>query len=135
MMTSLRITMLAAIAAGACALFAGCKSDSDTPKYKVVKGQVTGINSETGEVQLTYYDEKLKKDVTGTGKLASDAEILIDGATAKPEDVHKDDRVTVKLRIEKKDNIPQYVATQVDVTRNDSRAVAGSRPATTRAGS
>ena len=63
------------------------------------------------------YSEKKLKEVEIEGTLAPNAEILIDGKTAKLEDVRVDDRVRVTGFIEKDDGQKALIATKVEVTR------------------
>jgi hypothetical protein len=106
----------------------GCREKEETPKYRNLPGRVTAINTSTGEVEMSTYIPKQRKEVTLKGKLAPDAEILIDGSTARFEDVHIDDRVDVEGRLEKHGGEPQLVATKVRVTRGN--AGSSSAPAT-----
>ena len=103
-----------------------CRERDETPKYRKLTGRVTAINLSTGEVEMTTYIAKQKKEIPLKGKLAPDAEILINGSTARLEDVHTDDQVSVEGRLEKHGGEPQLVATKVSVTRGD---VASSAPA------
>ena len=66
-----------------------------------------------------------------TGKLAPDAEILINGSTARLEDVQTEDQVEVTGRVEKRGDEQQLVATKVQITRLDAgtaSAPAASQP-------
>ncbi len=103
--------------AGACSVIGGCGDSSDTPEYAYRKGRVTRINTATGVVEMTTYSDRRKRDVPVSGKLAPDAEILINGATARLEDIQIDELVSVTGRIEKHDGDRQLVATKVEVTR------------------
>lgn len=98
----------------------GCRDRSETPKYRKLTGRVTLINLSTGEVEMSTYIPKLKKEIPLKGKLAPDAEILIDGSTARLEDVRIDDQVAVEGRDEKHGEERQLVATKVVVTRSDA---------------
>lgn len=106
-------------------LAGGCSKESETPKYRELHGRVSGIDSASGIVRMMWFNPKQNKDIELAGKLAPDAEIIINGATARLEDVHVDDKVTVTGREEKRDGERQLVATRVEVTR------AATLPATT----
>ena len=108
----------------------GCRDRSETPKYRKLTGRVTLINLATGEVEMSTYIPKLKKEIPLKGKLAPDAEIIINGSTARLEDVRVDDQVSVEGRDEKHGEERQLVATKVTVTRGDSGSSApASEPA------
>lgn len=114
----------------ACLTVAGCSKDSDEPKYRELKGKVSSIDPTTGQVGMTYYNEKRKTEQALVGKLAPDAEILIDGATATLADVRIDDEVVVTGRVEKRDGEPQLVATQVRIQRREAgTSEAATKPA------
>jgi hypothetical protein len=99
-------------------ILGGCGEDNETPKYRQLDGRVSKIDQATGTVEMNWYNDKMKKEVSITGKLAPDAEILINGMTARLEDVHVDDAVKVTGRIEKAPSGErQVVATKVEVTR------------------
>ncbi len=95
----------------------GCKDDNREPKYKVRDGIVSKIDRETGEVEMRVYVEKLQKELEVSGRLAPNAEILINGETARLEQVNVGDKVTVTAREEKDDNDRKLVAVKVEVTR------------------
>lgn len=95
----------------------GCGGKDDQPEHKSIKGKVSRIDTSNGQVALMWYNPKDKAEREITGTLASDAEILINGKTARLEDVQIDDEVTVTGRREKHDGIPKLVAVKVDIRR------------------
>ena len=99
----------------AMSVVSGCSKDSDRPKYREVAGRITAIDLKTGEVTMTYYNEKHRAYQPLTGRLAPDAEILINGETARLEELQVDDRVTVTGFEDK--NLGQMLARKVDVRR------------------
>jgi hypothetical protein len=112
----------AVVIAGAMLLTSGCRDRDDGPKYHVVKGRVTSINLSSGEVAMKCYIPKQKVERDVTGKLAPEAEILINGSTAQLEDVRVDDQVEVKGYLQKRDDAePLWVATKVEITRADAQ--------------
>lgn len=100
-------------------LAAGCGSGDDRPEaeYDQISGQVTSIDQGSGEVAMTYRSDKHGRDMTIQGKLAPEAEILIDGATARLEDVRVGDSVKVRGRVEKRDGSRNWVALNVEIDR------------------
>lgn len=106
-------------------LAGGCRKEDDTPKYQVIEGRVKSINTQTQEVEMVWYNERKKQEITLQGKLAPDAEIMINGRTARPEDIMIDERVKVTGREEKRDGLRQLVAVKVEVVRAED---AGTQP-------
>jgi hypothetical protein len=96
---------------------AGCGGTDEAPEHKSIKGKVTRIDTSSGQVCLMWYNpkEKAEKEITGT--LSSNAEICINGKTARLEDVMVDDEVTVTGFREKHDGVPRLVAVKVDIRR------------------
>ncbi len=105
-----------------------CRDRDSSPNYHMVKGRVTAINLSSGEVAMNCYVPKQKRYMDVTGKLAPDAEILINSSTARLEDVRVDDQVTVTGYLQKREGgDPLWVATKVQITRSE----AGTQPAAT----
>jgi hypothetical protein len=112
----------------ACVGTTGCGKDADEVKYHERRGTVSAIDPATGIVEMTWHNPKKNVDQQLVGKLASDAEILIDGVTARLDDVRVGDDVMVTGRVEKHD---QLVATRVEILRKEAPASEpASRPAT-----
>ena len=76
-------------------LMAGCGEDSEIPNYKEVEGRVSSINLETSVVKMMWYNPKRQKEVLLEGKLADNAEILINGVVARLVVLRVVDRVKV----------------------------------------
>lgn len=115
----------------AVALFVGCGKDREETTYRNLTGKVSRIDLDTGVVEMTWYNEKKKREQTLPGRLAPDAEILIDGATARLEDVRIDDVVTVNGRVERRGGETQLVATKVEVQRQNLPTTTGPAGAST----
>ncbi len=116
-MKTIRTLGLWVLLATAAGLTGGCGKDSETPKYRTLKGRITSVDLETGEVTMHYYNEKRKKYMDLDGKLGPEAEIFIDGATARLADLQVDDRVVVDIRIEKQGGERRSVPVKVVVDR------------------
>ena len=123
-MNIIRMLAVSVVLATAVSMVSGCSKDSDAPKYREIEGRVTGVDVATGEVSMSAYSPKQKKEMIYRGKLAPDAEIWINGATAALKDVEIDDRVTVTARIEKSDSGTQLIATKVEIERPEIPASA-----------
>lgn len=109
--------------AAAGGLLVGCGKDSERPKYRPIEGRITAIDLDTGVVKMKWYNPKKKEEVEISGKLAPNAELLINGETARLQDLHVDDQVRVTGREDEREGIKQLVATQVEVTREEVRPV------------
>ena len=113
---------------------AGCGKNDDEPDYKTLENcEVIKIDLKTGVVTIRFFSKKQADHVERPGKLAPDAEILIDGKTARLSDVRVGDRAMVVGIIVKKDGNKELVATKVEVTRPEKLKVA-EPPGTTRPG-
>jgi hypothetical protein len=104
----------------------GCRQEDDKPEHRILTGEVTGIDQETGEVKMMAEDfpaEGMEQEIEGY--LASDAEILINGKTALLEEVKIGDSVRVVGRREKEGGVPRTIALKVEVTRPEEIAIGG----------
>ena len=106
----------------------GCSREPEGPEYNEIEGTVSGIDGEGGAVRMRWYSPKRNETIELTGFLAPDAEILIDGRTARLEDVQVEDRVLVVGRQEKRNGERRLVATRVEIRRHEAGA---SQPADT----
>lgn len=109
----------------------GCGKKSEEPKHRNIEGKVTSIDTATDEVRMLWYNPKEKQEMEIKGTLAPEAEILINGRTAKLEDVQIDDAVSVTGRIEKHDGERKLVAVKVHITRPTDSEPAPAGTATT----
>ncbi len=104
---------------------AGCRDRSDAPKARVLKGRVTQIDTASGVVTGSFWNEKQQDYMELKGKLAPDAEIMIDGRTATLDAVRIDDPVEVTGWEEKQGTERRLIASRVEVNRH----AAGTQPA------
>lgn len=119
-----RAALLALLTAG----LSGCGKNDEKPKYRTLPGKVTHIDLKTGEVKGHFYVENEHKEMDIAGKLAANAEILIDGKTARLDDVQIDDKVKVTGYVERIDGEPRMVAVKVEIDRGGAEPA--SAPAT-----
>ncbi|MEP0843869.1 MAG: hypothetical protein HRF43_14290 [Phycisphaerae bacterium] len=109
----------------------GCRNDSETPKSRVLSGRVVSIDAETGVLTGEFYIEKQQTRMNLSGKLAPDAEILINGMTAKLQDLRVDDSVKVEGWEEKRGEERNLIAKKVWVTRPTATRPSGTQPPNT----
>ncbi len=100
----------------------GCSREPEGPEYNEIEGTVSGIDGEGSSVRMRWYSPKRNEIIELTGFLAPDAEILIDGRTARLEDVQIEDRVVVVGRQEKRNGERRLVATRVEIRRHEAGA-------------
>lgn len=96
----------------------GCGKKPDKPKPFEIKGTVLDINQETGVVKFQYYNDEGERRER-EGKLAPDAEILVNGMTVAMGDVFVGEEVIVRGYIERVGGEPRIVAKTVIVTRDE----------------
>lgn len=128
-----RRVVLPVLALGAAGLLVavGCGKKDEGPKYKVIEGKVTVIDPSSDEVEMLWYNPEKMKETKVRGTLDSQAEIFINGRTAKLADVVVGDQVEVTGRIEKHDGEPKLVAVKVHVERKtDTQPADATAPAT-----
>ncbi len=100
-------------------LVPGCREE---PRAEVLplKGRVEKItlsSDEAGEISVTYYSDKHKQDVVGTGMVTKDTEILINGVVAKLKDIREGERISGEVRLEKKGDKRQQTVLRIVVDR------------------
>jgi hypothetical protein len=122
-MTRKRMLSAICLAVGAAFLLSGCGKDSDTPKYQHIEGKITAIDQDTGEVTVLGVHPKTKSEIEITGKLAPEAEILIDGKTATLENLKIGDQVKVTGRAVRENHEKHYLATRVQVERAEQSTI------------
>lgn len=120
MTTSFGVKTLALAALSLTVMAGGCRSESDAPKAKTLEGRVIKVDVESGIVTGRFFLEKQGQEIELSGKLAPDAEILINGETATLKQVQPDDRVVVIGWQEKRDNEQKLIAKRVEITRPTS---------------
>lgn len=127
-------TLCAALVAAAVSA-AGCGKGQEEPPYRVEPGRVASVDLNTSAVKMWWYSAKQQKEVLLEGILAPNAEILINGRTARLEDIRVDDPVRVTGRIEKREGQKTLIATMVEITRPETGvAEPATQPAKTAAG-
>lgn len=108
----------------------GCQNKPSAPKIHLLKGRVTKIDAASGVVTGMFWN-KQNKEMELSGKLAPDAEIMIDGRTATLADVEIGDEVEVEGLEEKQGESSNLIAKKVRIRRSAGAAqpAAATQPA------
>ncbi len=98
----------------------GCRKQD--PGYEVVplEGKIEKIkltSDDTGKLSVSYYSEKHRQEVIGTGLVTRETEIMINGAIAGLKDLREGERVRGEVRIEKKGGEKKRIALKIYVDR------------------
>ncbi len=115
--SSLKLSALI-VSVFALATLAGCDDKSDAPKVRHLKGRVVRIDPDSQIVTGSFYIEQQQKELELSGKLAPNAEIMINGRTATLQDVRVDDVVEVTGWEEKHGGERKLIAQRVEITRS-----------------
>ena len=101
-------------------IFGGCKKTEEDPKVQSLKGKVERIEVNpdgTGRITIIYFSEKQDQEITGTGLVTKETEILINGAVASLSDIREGERVRGEVRIVKKGEERTQVALKIYISR------------------
>ena len=114
-MTFSRAVVLGVLMVVAGAVLHGCGKNAESRSYAVLEGRVIQIDS-GGVIHMAAYRPKTNSEFNIAGMLAPNAEIIINGATARQEDICVGDRVKVTGYKDKQNE--QIVATKVEIKRD-----------------
>ncbi len=98
----------------------GCKKNEESTKIQILKGKVERIEvgpDGTGKITVLYFSEKQDQELTGTGLVTKETEILINGAVASLSDIREGERVRGEVRIVKKGEERTQVALKIYISR------------------
>lgn len=101
-------------------IFGGCKKNEEGPKVQSLKGKVERIEVNpdgTGRITIIYFSEKQDQEITGTGLVTKETEILINGAVASLSDIREGERVRGEVRIVKNGEERTQVALKIYIDR------------------
>lgn len=115
MITACVLTALIAVG------LAGCSKESDQPQYITIQGNVTHVDQQSGTVEVEFYSEKHQEKRRRTGKLAPNAEVLVNGATTPVENIFVGELVNITARLERQGDDKQFIATKVEVIRKEPK--------------
>ena len=98
----------------------GCGGKEPQPEIVSLEGKVEKIertSDTTGKITVVYFSEKQKQEMTGTGQVTKETEIMIDGAAATLKDLHEGERVRGEVRVEKKGGKKVQTVLKIHVER------------------
>ena len=101
-------------------IFGGCKKNEEGPKVQSLKGKVERIEVNpdgTGRITIVYFSEQQDQEITGTGLVTKETEILINGAVASLSDIREGERVRGEVRIVKNGEERTQVALKIYIDR------------------
>jgi len=108
-------------------LLGGCKKNEESIKVQSLQGKVERIEiypDGTGKITVLYFSEKDNQEITGTGLVTKETEILINGSVAALTDIREGERVRGEVRIAKKGDKRIQVALKIYIDR--AKPVGGS---------
>ena len=83
----------------------GCGDKESAPELITLEGKIEKIertSDKAGKVTIVYYNERQKQEMTGSGSVTPETEIMIDGAVGTLADLREGERVRGEVRVEKK---------------------------------
>lgn len=79
----------------------GCREKIEQPKVLPLEGKVTKIDTRAGAITVRYFNEKQQKEMTDTGAVNENTEIVINGALASLADIRVGELVRGQVVIER----------------------------------
>ncbi len=95
----------------------GCREKLEAPKVIPLEGKVTDVDTRHNRITLWYYNEKQGRDVSGTGEVVEETEILINGALATLADIRVGEFARGQVRVEGKGQQERRTALRIIVER------------------
>ena len=109
-------------------LCGGCGEKQQQAEIISLEGKVEKIertSDTTGKITVVYFSEKQKQEMTGTGQVTKETEIMIDGAAATLKDLHEGERVRGEVRVEKKGGKKVQTVLKIHVERPKASSSGG----------
>ena len=100
---------------------AGCGEKAPKPEVVTLSGKIERIErttDESGRITVVYYSEQHQQEMSGTGIVTKETEVMINGAIAKLRDLREGDRVTGDVRVEKSGKERKQVALKIHADRS-----------------
>ncbi len=95
----------------------GCQSRSTEREEMTVNGTALEIDEATGKVSMKYFSKKKQLEITVSGYVTPETEIIINGRLAKLNEVKIGEQVQVTGYIEKIGDTKRMVATRIEIER------------------
>lgn len=114
-----RFSRMLIVVAGS-VLLSGCAEKESAPELVTLEGKVEKIertSDRTGTITVRYYSDKHKQELSGSGNVTEETEILINGVAAGLADLKEGDHVRGDVRIEKKGGSRTQTAVRIRVER------------------
>jgi hypothetical protein len=96
-----------------------CRRDEPIPIHKTISGTAESIDEASNQVSMRWYNDKKQRDEIVSGVVTDQTEILINGRVARLGHIRVGDRVKVTGRILLEPSNAPYIATRIEVARDD----------------
>jgi len=98
----------------------GCREKDDEYEIVQLEGKVESIRANpdgTGEVTVSYHSEKHGQELSGSGIVTKETEIMINGVLSKLADIKEGERIRGEVRVETKNGERRQIALKIYVDR------------------
>jgi hypothetical protein len=97
----------------------GCNNHRTEPRHRTIEGIADSINMDTNQVAMRWYNPRKQAEEIVAGTVTDQTEILINGKVARLTDIRVGEWVKVTGRIMPSPNGDVYVATRIELTRDE----------------
>ena len=116
-----RVSVMSILSFAGLVAAAGCRDKAEAPRIVKLEGKVTRIDTQRNRVTLEYFSEKHQRDMTDTGEVNDNTEILINGALATLADIRVGEHIRGEVRVEGKGSQRKLTALRIAVDRPTAR--------------
>ncbi len=98
----------------------GCRKQDPGFEVVTLDGRIEKIertSDDTGKITVSYYSKKQEQEITGTGAVTENTEIMINGAIATLRDLREGERIRGEVRIEGKGDRKERIILKIIVDR------------------
>ena len=99
------------------ALCPACREEVKPPEIVSLSGRIVDIDIGGRRISLLYYNEKYEQEMTKTGDVCEDTEILINGVLATLADLRVGESVRGQVRVEGKEPKRRLTVLRIIVDR------------------
>ncbi len=117
----------AAAVMGWMTLCCGCGDKGDGYELIPLEGKIESVRmfqGGTGEITVSYHSEKHGQEITGTGLVTRETEIMINGIIARLQNLREGERIRGEVRVEKKRGKKIQTVLKIYVDRAVPKSVA-----------